>query len=88
MPCYVSPSLITLYFFIIFNLDRKRPGPPPGIPIPSKKSKNHAVSSQSSFAWEQSCIEVDAIDFVESLNNALQNMENEKVVSFKTSKCL
>ncbi|XP_050427828.1 integrator complex subunit 1 isoform X2 [Adelges cooleyi] len=58
--------------------DRKRPGPPLAIPIPSKKPKSH--SGHSSFAWEQMSIEVDSIDLFESLNYAFQNQENLKAI--------
>lgn len=50
--------------------------------IPSKKSKSHTGSNNSSFAWEQMCIDVDAIDIFDSISYASQNQENLKAVSF------
>lgn len=52
------------------------------VPIPSKKPKSHANIGHSSFSWEQMCIDVDSVDLIDSLNNALQNQENQKAASY------
>jgi len=67
--------------FTIFNLDRKRTGPPLSVPVVIKKPKNHTGSSHSSFSWEQMSIDVEFIDLIESLSYSIQNQENLKAVS-------
>ncbi|XP_050534872.1 integrator complex subunit 1-like isoform X2 [Daktulosphaira vitifoliae] len=60
--------------------DRKRAGPPLTTNIPTKKPKSHTGSNNSSFAWEQMCIDVDSIDFFDSISYASQNQENLKAM--------
>lgn len=78
---YHLTFIIHLNVYDILKLERKRSGPPMAVPVPSKKPKHHASSSHSSFAWEQMCIEVDSIDFLDSLSYSIQNQENLKAVS-------